>query len=236
MDTEGYEQLSKKCSATVIRFLAEHLNRLEGRLVNELYWVQLLLLSRILRCHSAVRLLVREGLCSEAAIIALTQFETSLDALYIGLNVSRATTWVEHTSERSQPWSVGNKIREIYASDPHRMDANFAVFRDLSQIKHSNPAAGGFGFPVRREGDTLQLSTGPMEDVFEEFQGRLLLAFSSFSLLEVFEVAGAAFGKFESMPEEYLVEIAALKTQAGDALGRAGDILPGARTETTSIQ
>lgn len=189
-------EMSKTARKFCNRFLLTCLSGSKGRTVNELFWVPLILISRILRTQEAIELLLKEGYLAEGAIIALTQFELRLDIFYIDVNIRRATQWVEHESEKHHPWKVKDKIEEIYDINPKKKDAQQRIFQMLSAVKHGNPVAGGFGFSVRSDGKILSGTTGEVNDSLALSYKIAVCGFCIYQLLESLEGVSRAFSKF----------------------------------------
>ena len=68
----------------------------EGATINEIIIVPITLMGRIIRTHDAILLLLNEEHPSEAAVLALTQFELRLDLAYTADDVKHAAAWLEH--------------------------------------------------------------------------------------------------------------------------------------------
>src|SRR5260370_4286893 len=81
---------SRSARASAIRFLGEMFQGMEGQLVHELWMVQQAISSRMIHLHSAIMALLDNRYASVAAIVALTQFELRLDALYVNTQTDTA--------------------------------------------------------------------------------------------------------------------------------------------------
>src|SRR5437660_3999307 len=147
-------------------FMETYIRLAKGQPVNELFVVTCLILSRAIRHHDAIGLLLHNGFTAEASVIGLTQFELCLDVLYIRDNVARASEWMKHTSDRLAPWKVKDKINDIWAKNPKMRDAKHRYFELLSSVKHGNPRAGMFGFPARMASDRFTITNDQLDDVF----------------------------------------------------------------------
>lgn len=193
---EGILKLSQTARNFCTEFLTAHGRRATSLTLNELFFVPLLILSRAIRHHDAIELLLRSGFTAEASIIGLTQFELCLDILYIGDNISRATRWMNHTSTRSSPWRVKDKIDSIWATNPEVREINHRCFELLSSVKHGNPTAGVFAFPARRTGDRLTVTNDQLDDAFTRTYALIVGGFCSYQLIESVGGASRAFGRF----------------------------------------
>jgi hypothetical protein len=99
--------------------------------------------------------LVVKNRVRDAVILVLNLYELQLDLQYIAIDLSRASTWLDHTKANKKPWTVAAQIRELHPIERER-DAEFWWYRQLSMAKHGNPVAGIFGFPLAVTRDTLQ--------------------------------------------------------------------------------
>ena len=202
--------MSKSAREFCHRFLLSCLTSSKGCTVNELFSVQSFIIARIVRSQEALELLLKEGFSIEAAVVALSQFELCLDVLYIDGNVQRATKWIGHDSKRYQPWKVTDKINEVYRLDRKRKDAQYKIFEMLSSVKHGNPTASGFGFPIRTEGRKVSVITGEIDDPFALSYKLTICGFCTCQLLEALEGVKRAFSKFINIDNGLCKELAHL--------------------------
>lgn len=101
--------------------------------------VNVFILGRMAQLQTAVDVLCRKRLYSEASILALTQLELGLDVLYVGRDSERAKTWFDHSSMQQHPWKVRAKIDWVTAHKKDNYRFLTPMFRMLSAIKHGNP-------------------------------------------------------------------------------------------------
>ena len=167
-----------------------------GRKINELFFVPVIILSRMLRQHDAIEVLLSKRFVPEAAILVLTQFELCLDVLYIDNNVHRATEWMDHESMRHAPWKVKEKIEEVYSSDPAMRDAKQKYFEILSAVKHGNPLTGGFGFSIRGDDNKISVTDGEIDDQFSQTHAVVVAGADACQLIEGLRGACRAFSRF----------------------------------------
>jgi hypothetical protein len=202
-------------------FLSSHIRLSVGRSVNELFFVPSMIVSRLIRHHDAIELLIRNGFTSEAGIIGLTEFELCLDVLYIGDNVTRATEWMDHRSTRLSPWKVKEKIEDIWASDPEIKKAKHMYFEVLSSVKHGNPTAGTLAFQIRQQGSTLTIATGQIEDTFSITHAVVIGGVCSYQLIESLGGLSRAFARFVRIDENLDARRQILLEQCRIEVGRA---------------
>lgn len=214
MQGEEHYALARKCKETVVNFLLEYPRSLIGVTIGESFWVPALLLSKVLRCHEAVQSLVKIRLSSEAASVAITEYEVRLDILFIELDPSRATTWVEHTNPSRQPWSATQKRNEIYGSRPKALRTEVEMYQALSAVKHANPLAGRFALPLTKKGKNWTISSGPLDDPTEEFQEKVTVTLSSLLVLESAAAAARLFARTSTVPRQFFDELSSLKAEA----------------------
>lgn len=202
-------------------FLETHIRLAKGQPVNQLFFVPLLILSRAIRHHDAIGLLLRSGFTAEASVIGLTQFELCLDVLYIGDTVARGSKWLKHASDQKAPWTVKEKINDIWAKDPKIREAKQRYFELLSSVKHGNPRAGAFGFPARMAGDRFTISNDQIDDVFSRSHAIVVAGVCSYQLVESLEGASRAFGRFVRVDTDLDTKRVALLRECRREIGRA---------------
>ena len=139
----------------------------EGAEANEIIAVPITLLCRIIRTHDAIQLLLKETHPTEAAVLALTQFELRLDLVYTADDVKHAAAWFEHEKLKWSLLPVNEKIKNLFKDEAERKNLS-EIFKYLSGIKHGNPAYSELGFPGRVSGGKISISTGPIGDDFEK--------------------------------------------------------------------
>ncbi len=188
--------------------------------MDEFYWVPMVLLARALKHQKAIMCLARERFAADAAIVGLTQFELCLDILYISLDRTRATAWIEHQSETRQPWSVKHKINEVYAADPQMCDGNHGAFQNMSQIKHANPLAGPYGFPWRVSGFNMRIETNPDPHDLLRVWSVIVLLFSSHKLLEAGVAVKRCHSEFVRFDESVDDDLASLLAECRNLVTR----------------
>lgn len=167
---------------------------------------------------------LNDGDATEAGIVGLSQFELCLDILYIGQDTTRATVWVEHSREDKQPWGVTSKIKALYSADPAILDANLGAYRNLSQLKHANPLAGPYGFPMRGAGANLTIQTHPDPDDTSMMWSVVL--FCCHKLLEAAAAVKECHSRFvsfeDSTDRELATHIREVREQLGVAIRTSG--------------
>jgi hypothetical protein len=198
-EIENFLNISKKAREFSQEFIRSIVNKLIGSNINELFWVTCIIISRIMRSQDAIELLIKNFFFPEAAIIALTQFELCLDISYIGNDVTRATQWVAHQSDKFHIWKVKDKIIDSEINDKNY---KLEIFKALSAIKHGNPLAGGLGFSWRKDGKNIKISNGEIYDEFYHAYGIMLCCLSSYQMLNSLEDAKKAFSIFSPIEDD----------------------------------
>ena len=146
---------------TLVEFIQYALAELERHPVTIPNRVALAILHRISEASLSAELLCLKGCVRDASIIVLTIFELQLDVSYIAQDVSRSSTWISHSHKQQKPWKVRNQMDAVYPDEPER-DAECAIYRHLSMIKHGNPVGKtvSFGFAVDEHTMTLDTVRG----------------------------------------------------------------------------
>lgn len=141
---------------TTIAFAGDVLLQLTNHPVTTPIRVALAILQRIQEGVLSVELLCMKNRVRDAAIIILTLHELTLDLKYISQDVSRAEIWMDHAAEHKKPWPVASQIRAV-CSTQNEQDAEQELYRMYSMVKHGNPVADNFSFPIAAKRDMLKL-------------------------------------------------------------------------------
>ena len=164
----------------------------------------------MMRNHTATIRLVDSGYPSEAAILCLTQFELLLDLWYMEGHTSRATKWLEHSSDKEHVWKVGNKINGYFRDNSSGKQASHALHRLLCTIKHENPSAGKLGFDLKRVGNSVHI--GGWEDDDSKLDiSRFVLDLSSYVLALCTVAAMRALGRFFAIHKNLQSEVIGIR-------------------------
>lgn len=124
---------------------------------------------RMAECTLSIELLASKGFVRDAATLLLTLIELRLDLQYMTLRHGREDEWLKHAAENRKPWPVGQQITEL-CSDVGERDAEHTNYRNLSMIKHGNPAGGVQSFPIGvREGALVVAGSGPNTDLLSVY-------------------------------------------------------------------
>jgi hypothetical protein len=214
-------RFSQKARNFCAEFVTTHNRLAKGQAVNELFLVPSLILSRAIRHHDAIELLLRNGFTAEASVIGLTQFELCLDVLYIRDTVTRATEWMKHSSDRFSPWKVKDKIDDIWANDREMRESKQGYFELLSSVKHGNPKAGLFGFPARVVSNSFTITNDQFADVFSRGHAIAVGGVCTYQLVESLQGASAAFGCFVRLDPDLDVERGSLLQECRREIGKA---------------
>lgn len=168
----------------------------EEKAINEIVIVPLLVSARIVRTYDAIQLLLKNGHASEAAVLALTQFELRLDLAYTAHDVTHATEWLDH---ENIGWSVAQKmekkINSLFTDQDDRARLS-DIFKYLSGIKHGNPTYSALGFPARGNGLGLEISTGEISDAFSEEFSCQIASYSTYQLAWSAQVLNVCTGQY----------------------------------------
>ena len=92
----------------------------------------------------------------DAAILLLSLHELRLDLQYIAGDPRRADIWLDHTEAHKKPWRVAKQIAEI-CTQKGEFDAERSIYRQYSMVKHCNPVAQTFSFPIAGDRNSLHL-------------------------------------------------------------------------------
>lgn len=218
-----FQKAARNARLNAVKFLMQMGDGMAGRTVHELWLVHSVIGARLIHRHSGILQLLESRYPSVAAIVLLTQFELRLDILYIGTDTSRATEWVEHTNQKTQPWPVKTKIKNIFPVQSD-VDLYLTLYRWLSGIKHGNPAWSNSAFSVRAAGDSRRIATDEFDDDQSKAMACLLYAFSSWQVLDALATAGPVYLHFNGFGEKSLEQIRKDRSEAAAHLADADTI------------
>jgi hypothetical protein len=175
----------------------------DGKTINEIIFVPLAIMSRIIRTHDAIGLLLKNEHYQEAAVLALTQFELRFDLLYVASDIKRAAQWVEHENPKALTQSMKSKLKALFPSAT--ADRLYETFGYLSGIKHGNPLYSELGFPGRESRGRFAFSTGPINDRFAKAFSKALFAYATYQLVWAAQVVNklvAQYAVVEKKPRQ----------------------------------
>jgi len=124
-------------------------------------WVAIIILKRLIESTKAAELLIAREFDRDASILLTNQIELRLDLEYISQDHTRAKTWLNHTNSHSKPWKVRNLFEQLF--DKEELKAEKEVYMRFSMVKHGNPVAETFGFPIAIRGGHFLMP--PQEDI-----------------------------------------------------------------------
>ena len=100
------------------------------RTINEIIFVPMAIMARIVRVHEATVTLLKEGYVSEGAILTLAAFELRVDLLDVASDIKRATAWVEHSDPKQKSAKMKPTLDRLFGKAP--ADRMYEIFRTLS--------------------------------------------------------------------------------------------------------
>ena len=173
--------------------------------INELIIVPLIIFSRILRLHEAALTLIDARFPNEAGIIVLSQFEACLDIVQAADDIKWAARWLEHKNTRDSATPNVTKTIEKLFKDDHDREIEISIFRNLSAMKHGNPASSELGFQVRERQGTITVSTGDLDDATTQEASDMVGAYATFQLArsaQILSVLTAHYAACEGMTKQ----------------------------------
>lgn len=165
-----------------------------GRTTNEIVFVPMAIVARMVRVHEATLALLKEGYLQEAAVLALTAFELRIDLLDTASEIKRATAWVEHSNPAQKPGNVKPTLDRLVGKV--QADRMYEVFRVLSGIKHGNPLYSDLAFPISKRGNLLMVTTGPIDNVSTRAFSRAIFSYSTYQLAWAAQVVNILVAKY----------------------------------------
>lgn len=163
--------------------------------INEIIFVPTMIMCRIVRTHDATGLLLKNNHPSEAAVLALTQFELRLDLAYTASDVKHAAAWLDHENTKWSLMSVKDKLNTLFSGEDERAKLNH-IFQYLSGIKHANPVYSELGFPGRLKNGNIFVSSGEIVDEFSEEFSNMIFAYSAYQFAWSAQVLNVCTAKY----------------------------------------
>jgi len=152
-------------------------------------WVAIVILKRLVESTKAAQLLIAHQFDRDASILLTNQIELRLDLQYIAQDPTRAKIWLNHANSYSKPWKVRHQFEKLFEKEELRAEKE--VYMRFSMVKHGNPVAETFGFPIAIKDGYLLASS--QEDI-------LLGKFSIFTFAffkELFKAYKSATAEFK---------------------------------------
>ncbi len=162
--------------------------------INEIIFVPMTIMARIVRLHEAVVTLLREDYVSEAAILSLTVFELRIDLLDSSSDINRATAWIEHDNPTRKREGIKPSLERLFSNA--RANRMYEIFRTLSGIKHGNPLFSDLGFPVTKSRNRMSVTTGAIENRSTKAFSRAVFAYSTYQLIWSAQVLNKLVAKY----------------------------------------
>ena len=174
--------------------------------INEIIFVPLTIFARIIRTHLAIELLIEQKHPSEAAVLALTEFELRLALAHTASDIKQATEWVAREDRRFLSMKTKDQICALFDKKADQ-DRLYNVFQHLSGIKHGNPVYSELSFPVRAQGASFMISTGPIEDEFSKKLNEMIYAYSIYQLSWSSQVVNKLTGQYAVVDKQLRVKL-----------------------------
>jgi hypothetical protein len=125
-------------------------------------WVAIVVLKRLIESTKAGILLISHDFARDAAILVTNMMELRLDIQYIARDHINAQVWLKHSEASTKPWKVGMLLKELF-KEKNEFEAEKKVYMQFSMVKHGNPVAETFAFPLAIKDGSLIAS--PQEDI-----------------------------------------------------------------------
>lgn len=125
-------------------------------------WAAIVILKRMIESTKAGAILISHDLDRDSAVLLTNQMELRLDMQYISQDHVRAKTWLNHSSTFRKPWKVRMLLEELF-KDKNEFEAERGLYMRYSMVKHGNPVAKTFAFPIAIQHGYLKVP--PQEDI-----------------------------------------------------------------------
>ncbi len=153
-------------------------------------WAAIIILKRIIESTKAGAILISHDFDRDAAVLLTNQMELRLDMQYISHDHLQANTWLNHTNSYQKPWKVRMLLEKLF-KNKDEFEAEKNVYNRFSMVKHGNPVAETFSFPLAIKNGYLVVP--PQEDIL--MSKLALFIFALFS--ELFRTFKAAIVDFK---------------------------------------
>ena len=110
-------------------------------------WVAIVILRRIVESTKAGAILISHDFNRDAAVLITNQMELRLDMQYISQDHVQAQTWLNHSNTFRKPWKVGMLLKKLF-KNKNELEAERQLYTRFSMVKHGNPVAETFAFPL----------------------------------------------------------------------------------------
>lgn len=153
-------------------------------------WAAIVILKRIIESTKAGEVLIRHEYDRDAAVILTNQMELRFDLQYISDDYTQAKTWLNHTNSNKKPWRVRALLERLFENEKE-FEAEKEMYMRFSMVKHGNPVAETFGFPLAIKNGYLVVP--PKEDILLSKFALYIFAFFG----ELFRAYKAALNDFK---------------------------------------
>ena len=126
----------------------------------------------------------------DAAVLLTNQMELRLDLQFISKDYTQAKTWLNHTKPYKKPWTVQALLHWLFENE-RELKAEKEMYMRFSMVKHGNPVADTFGFPLAIKNGYLVVP--PQEDILMSKFALYIFAF----FCELFRAYKAAINDFK---------------------------------------
>lgn len=125
-------------------------------------WAAIVILKRIVESTKAGAILISHDFNHDAAILITNQMELRLDMQYISQDHVQAQTWLNHSDTFRKPWKVRILLEKLF-KNKNELEAERQLYTRFSMVKHGNPVAATFAFPLAIKDGYLVIP--PQEDI-----------------------------------------------------------------------
>jgi len=229
-DLVDIEKEERRCEEMVSRELADALGinvetfnvfaslfgglhrRVKDTQLEPYQYVHMGLAVRMIADLRTIKILVCKGHTPQAAVVASTLFEESLNMRYIGVDNCRAEEWLRHNDEKHPVWRVSYLLDELKKKTGDDLGSDWTK---LCQIKHYNPLLGP-SFHVKVEYEKIKFHPGPHfeDNIWKEF----ILMHSSSLVIDALKDIYQSFMKYHASPQKWEEQFNALELEAREFL------------------
>ncbi|HUV60382.1 MAG TPA: hypothetical protein VMW09_09780 [Desulfatiglandales bacterium] len=161
-----------------------------------------------------IKILICKGWTPQAAVVASTLLEESLNIRYIGSDNCKAQKWFSHTNEKHPVWRISFLLEELKNKTGEDLEP---VWRRFCQIKHYNPRLARF-FHIKVLDGKIIFHPGPLVDKEDNVWKEYILMWSSALVVDTLKEIYQSFMKYHISPEEWEKQFKALELKIREFL------------------
>lgn len=161
-----------------------------------------------------IQILICKGWTAQAAVVASTLLEESLNIRYIGSDNCKAQKWLGHRNEKYPVWRASLLLEELKKATGDDWEP---IWRRFCQIKHYNPSLATI-FHIKVVDGKRIFHPGPLTDKEDNVWKEFILMWSSALVVDALKDIYQSFMKYHTSPERWEEQFKALELEIREFL------------------